>query len=60
CLDCGSDSEAEDGLDNSMVVDEGEQDFTNPTNRQNFRKENGRGHKIWEAPEDLELNLDMS
>nr|GFA05638.1 hypothetical protein [Tanacetum cinerariifolium] len=33
CLDCGSDSEAEDDLDNSMVVDEGEQDFTNPTDR---------------------------
>nr|GFA78535.1 pre-rRNA-processing protein TSR1 homolog [Tanacetum cinerariifolium] len=36
CLDCGSDSEAkngsdnaEDDLDNGMVVDEGEQDFTN-------------------------------
>ncbi|GKC09709.1 hypothetical protein Tco_1001319, partial [Tanacetum coccineum] len=30
------DSEAEDGSDNSMVVDEGEQDFTNPTNRRKF------------------------
>ncbi|GJR30509.1 hypothetical protein Tco_1106741 [Tanacetum coccineum] len=29
-------SEAEDGLDNSMVVDEGEQDFTNPTDHQKF------------------------
>ncbi|GJY13311.1 hypothetical protein Tco_0382620 [Tanacetum coccineum] len=36
CLDCGSDSEAEDGSDNSMVVDEGEQDFTNPTDRRKF------------------------
>nr|GFC60440.1 hypothetical protein [Tanacetum cinerariifolium] len=29
CMDCGSDSEAEDSSDNGMVVDEGEQDFTN-------------------------------
>ncbi|GJX29061.1 hypothetical protein Tco_0237140 [Tanacetum coccineum] len=50
CLDCGSDSEAEngsdnvwqpglwfrDGLDNGMVVDEGEQDFTNLADRHMF------------------------
>ncbi|GJX12124.1 hypothetical protein Tco_0201983 [Tanacetum coccineum] len=35
-LDCGSDSEAEDSLDNGMVVDEGEQDFTNLADRQMF------------------------
>ncbi|GKB85907.1 hypothetical protein Tco_0958179, partial [Tanacetum coccineum] len=29
-------TEAEDGSDNSMVVDEGEQDFTNPTDRRKF------------------------
>ncbi|GJW34922.1 hypothetical protein Tco_0057842 [Tanacetum coccineum] len=37
CLDCGS--EAKDGSDNSMVVDEGEQDFTNPIDRRKFNLE---------------------
>ncbi|GKE93485.1 hypothetical protein Tco_1574580 [Tanacetum coccineum] len=34
--DSDNGSEAEDGSYNSMVVDEGEQDFTNPTDRQIF------------------------
>ncbi|GJW93396.1 hypothetical protein Tco_0173068 [Tanacetum coccineum] len=43
-LNCGSDSEAEDGLDNSMVVDEGEQDFTNPTDHRKFTSRMTRLH----------------
>nr|GEW05919.1 protein ALWAYS EARLY 2-like isoform X1 [Tanacetum cinerariifolium] len=35
-LDCGSDSDAEDGSHDDMVVDKGEQDFTNPTNQGKF------------------------
>nr|GEX05957.1 ribosome biogenesis protein BMS1/TSR1, AARP2CN [Tanacetum cinerariifolium] len=42
CLDCDSDNEPEDGSDNSKVVDEGEQDFTNPTYRRKFDLEDGQ------------------
>ncbi|GKF81598.1 hypothetical protein Tco_0240200, partial [Tanacetum coccineum] len=38
----GSYSEDEDGSDNCMVVDEGEQDFTNRADRQMFGPEDDR------------------